>query len=119
MNHDEKVALAVSDLTARGVKKGAISPPIFRLAWRLGIAIPPPHFLGFGGLAMIMGAFFGVLWGAFMWIFFWRDQGLPVFAVVGLSLAAGVLFGIAMASYYRWKARKLGLPSWRDYQMNG
>lgn len=115
MNHNEKVALLVSDLTARGIGKGAIAPPLFRLAWKFGVAIPPPHFLSFGAVATVTGTFFGVFWGAIMWLAIWSHQGQPFSRVVVLSLFAGVLFGVSMASYYRWKVRQLFLPSWREY----
>lgn len=119
MTHDEKIALVISELTARGVSKGAIAPPAFRLAWKLGVAIPPPHFLSFGALAMVMGTFFGVLWGIFMWFVLWSRQGYTVGGTIVASLAAGTLFGVAMASYYRWKAQKLYLPPWSDYGKKG
>ena len=119
MNHGDKVALVISELTARGVSKGIIAPPVFRLAWKLGIAIPPPHFLSFGALAVVTGTFFGVLWGASMWFVLWSRQGYTAGAAIIGSLAAGVLFGGAMASYYRWKARRLGLPSWSEYGRKG
>jgi hypothetical protein len=119
MDHDKKVDLVIAELAARGISKAAIAPPLFRLAWKLGIPIPPPHFLSFGALAVVMGTFFGVLWGIFMWLVFWSDQGLGSVAALIASLAAGALFGIAMAFYYRWKARQLGLPGWHDYGKTG
>jgi uncharacterized protein DUF6404 len=119
MTHEEKVALAISDLTTRGVSKGTVAPPLFKLAWKLGIAIPPPHFLSFFGLALLMGSFFGVLWGLLMCFAFWSRTGLSTRGALIASLAAGVLFGLAMAFYYRRKARKLNLPLWCEYGTNG
>jgi len=119
MNHQEKIALAQEELAARGVGKMTVAPPLFLLAWKLGVAIPPPHFLGFGPLAFLMGGSFGVLWGVIMWLFVWSHQGMPVVGAGSAALAAGVLFGVALASYYRWNARRLSLPSWRDYGEKG
>jgi len=115
MNHQQKTELLVSDLASRGVGKMTIAPPAFALAWKLGIPIPPPHFLSFGTLALMMGGFFGVFWGILMWLVFWKRETLPAGGAFVASLIAGILYGLVMASYYRWKARKLGLPSWRDY----
>ena len=115
MNHHEKVALLKEDLAARGVRKMTIAPPFFWLAWKMGVAVPPPHFLGFGALGLLMGGFFGVFWGAIMWLFVWSHQRMPVIGAGIVAVAAGLFFGIAMASYYRWSARKLSLPSWRNY----
>ena len=119
MTHDEKVALVISDLTARGLKKASIAPPAFWLAWKLGIPVPPPHFLSFGTIATVMGTVFGVLWGILMWFVLWNPQGYPVGLAIIASLGAGILFGAAMAFYYRRKARQLDLPSWSDYGKNG
>ena len=118
MNHHQKIALLLEDLTSRGIGEKTIVPPLFSLAWKLGFQIPPPHFLGFGALALIMGTFFGVIWGVVMWLSIWRHQGLPIGGAVFASFVAGVLFGSVMAIYYRRKARKLCLPSWSEYGKN-
>ena len=119
MNHQEKVALLQEDLRARGVGKMTATPPLFQLAWRFGIMIPPPHFMTFGSLALLTGSMFAILWGAFMWLSIWRFQSLPTVIAFGAALAAGVFFGTALATYYRWKARRLSLPSWSDYGKKG
>ena len=119
MTHKEKVAFAISDLTARGVGKGTLAPPLFQLAWKLCIPIPPPLFMNFYGVALLMGSFFGVFWGLLMWFLFWSRTDLGTVGAVIASAAAGVLFGLWMASYYRRNARKLGLPSWHDYGTKG
>lgn len=115
MTHEEKVAFAISDLTARGVSKGSVAPPVFQLAWKLGIQIPPPPFMSFFAVALFMGSFFAVGWGLLMWFVFWSRTGLNITEAVITSLGAGIVFGLGMAFYHRRKARKLGLPSWRDY----
>lgn len=115
MTHDEKINYLLKDLGQRGVGKYTVAPPAFRLLWRMGIEVPPPHFAGFWSLALGMGTFFGVLWGIFMWLLFWRAQDLSAGAVVGFSALAGLVFGLIMAGYYRWHRRRLALPRWEDY----
>jgi hypothetical protein len=115
MNHQEKVDYLLNDLAQRGVGKYTTAPPLYRLLWKLGIDVPPPHFAGFWPLAITMGVFFAVFWGIFMWFFLWRSEGTPPAVAVGSSLIAGVLFGLIMAAYYRWRASKLALPRWEDY----
>jgi hypothetical protein len=61
--HRQKVERLVADLRQRGVSPYTVAPPLFRLAWALGLAVPPPLFLGFGPLALLMGGFFGAFWG--------------------------------------------------------
>ena len=97
----------------------AVAPPLFRLAWNLGLPIPPPQFLGFGALTAVMGVPFGVIWGAFMWLAIWKRQGVGIGGTVVASMFAGVLFGMVMAFFFRRKARKLCLPAWCDYGERG
>jgi membrane associated rhomboid family serine protease len=119
MNHQEKVALAISDLTSRGMRKSAVAPPLFRLAWKLGVPIRPPHFLGFGATALVMGIPFGIFWGILMWFTVWHKQGGSMIAAIVASAAAGFLFGVLMAAYYRWRFSKLQLPEWSEYEKRG
>ncbi len=115
MNHQEKVDHLLNDLAQRGIGKYTTAPPLYRLLWRLGFEVPPPHYAGFWPLAIFMGVFFAVLWGIFMWFFLWRSEDMPAAIAIGSSLLAGALFGVGMAAYYRSAASKLALPHWEDY----
>jgi len=116
MTHQEKVDAFVNELAQRGVGKYTTAPPLYRLLWRLGIEVPPPHFAGFWSLTLLMGVFFAVFWGLFMWLFLWRGQDMPIAVGIVVAVIAGLLFGATMAAYYRWRARKLELPRWEDYR---
>lgn len=102
--------IAVSDFTK--------APPIHRAAWKLGVIIPPPLFASFGFNFALLGGIFAGTWGAFMfWFFtFVNDQDsrnlIPI--LVAGSVGAGVLFGLAMASYCRFVAIRKGLPKWQS-----
>lgn len=98
--------------------KATIAPPLFQLIWKLGVKIPPPLFMGFASAALMMGALFGIFFGALMWFLFWRHVMPLSFAAV-LSAGAGVMFGVLMALYLRWKARQLCLPAWHAYALKG
>jgi hypothetical protein len=54
-----------------------------------------------------------------MWFLIWRPGNLPPVAALAATLIAGTLFGVIMAAYYRWRARKLALPPWEDYPAQG
>jgi hypothetical protein len=90
------------------------APPVFRLLWYLGSELPPPHFLNFGALVLVMGLPFGLLWGGFMWLILFKGA-LSGWALLLASIGIGLLFGSAMAAYYRATATKLKLPKWEDY----
>jgi len=123
MNHQQKVDHLIAELSHQGVGPYTTAPPLFRLLWKLGLDIPPPFFLGFRELALVMGTFFGVvegpLWGILMWLSLWQGE-LPAAIAVGLTgfeaVLAGAAFGSVVAWYSRRKAVQLGLPSsWEDY----
>jgi hypothetical protein len=113
MTHDEKVAHLLQELSQRGVSRYTIAPPMYRLLWRLGIKVKPPLFASFWSLVVIAGVGYGLLLGIFMWFFVWQSRSVS--ALVGTVAVAAVLFGLFMSLYYRWRARRLGLPRWEDY----
>jgi hypothetical protein len=115
MTHDEKVAFLLNDLGQRGVGKSTVAPPLYRILWRLGVEATPPLFASFWSTALMMGVWFAIGWGVIMWLFVWRGEDQPAAVFVTVSIVAGVLFGITMAAYYRWRARKLALPRWDSY----
>ena len=115
MTHQEKVDHLIAELGKEGMSSYTVAPPLFRLLWALGLRVPPPLFLGFFTVALFAGFFFGLFWGAFMWLIQWRWWKAPVELAVFASVLAGLLFGVSMGAYYRWKARQLKLPRWEDY----
>ena len=103
--------LAIADeLRAQRVGTYTSAPPIYRLAWMLGLRVRPPLYQSFAALALGMGIWFGVVWGSLMWFLFWRGEEKPLSIAVFGSLIAGLVFGLGMACYYRWKAGRLQLP---------
>lgn len=115
MTHREKVDHLIAELGEQGMNPYTVAPPMFRLLWALGLRVRPPLFMGFFTIALFGGFFFGFFWGLFMWLIQWSWWKAPVELAVFASAAAGLLFGVTMAAYYRWKARRLRLPKWEDY----
>jgi membrane associated rhomboid family serine protease len=52
-----------------------------------------------------------------MWFLLWGRQGMPVWIAAAAALTAGVLFGLTMAWYMRWSARKRAIPARRDFDV--
>ena len=104
--------LAITDaLRAQRVGAYTSAPPIYRLAWRVGLRLRPPLYQAFGVLALGMGIWFGVMWGLLMWFWLWRFEQRSIAGAVVASLVAGTFFGLTMAAYYRRRASRLRLPA--------
>lgn len=97
-------------LRSQRVSQYTSAPPVYRLCWMLGLRIRPPLYQSFASLTFFQGSWLGVLWGLLMWFSLWRNQGWRVTEAIITSVFAGLLFGLAMATYYRWKASRLKLP---------
>ncbi len=116
MTHNEKVERAIRELEAKGVHPYTTAPPLFRALWAAGVKIPPPFFMSFRQVFLLMTMSFGTLSGLFIWVVAeWWTIALPIEWLVLGAASAGSLFGLSMASYSRWKARRLGLLSWPEY----
>ncbi len=105
---------AVREAISRGVKPRDVDPPLDRLLRRFGFRIRPPYYRSFAANTGFLGTFFGVIWGIVMWLFVWSGRGIAPGAAVILSASAGLLFGVLMASFIKWKKRKVGLSEWDD-----
>ncbi len=65
MTHQRKVDAYRKLMDARGVGRSTAVPPLWELLWRLGLHVPPPLFMGFVPLSVLMGSGFGTLFGVF------------------------------------------------------
>lgn len=123
MTHRQKVERLVEEAGRQGLSPHTVAPPLFRLLWALGLAVPPPLFLEFRKLALLMGTGFGVLWGPLwgvgMWLWVWQGEipaGVAVSMTLFTAVLAGLSFGLLMAWLARRQAARLGLPSsWEEY----
>lgn len=110
---------ALDLLKSTGIRRSNYLPPAIRLLWRIGVQVPPPHFVGFMSTLLVSGAAFATLWGLLMWLFLWRNQDMRLVAAASASGAAGILFGLLMAMYYAYGRRKHHLPSWSSLGSSG
>lgn len=116
MNYPPKLSSALAMLAAAGMSRSSYEPPLYRLLWRVGVFLPPPHFASFGFNFVFNAAWFGVSWGAIMWLLVWSHLGGSAVVAASAAIAAGLLFGLIMASYYHHIARKHKLPVWSQLQ---
>lgn len=109
-----KVRTALQLMHDAGVPQPLRAPPLHRLLWRVGIAVPPPLLAGFAANALLMGTFFGVGWGVVMLPLFGVLVRLPTLGVVASAGLAGVLFGVIMGLVMRAQQQRYHLPAWRS-----
>lgn len=107
----KRMLQVVDELHAQGVGRYTSAPPLYRLAWRLGIHVPPPMYRSFRAVALELGASFAVGYGLLMWLFFWRADQHSALRMVVTAVIAGVGFGWGMAMWYRHRFRSVRLPS--------
>jgi hypothetical protein len=85
---------------------------MMKLLGQMGFQVRPPHYSSFGMNVLSLGCFFGFFLGLFMSLFIWLPQNYPIVICVLGSLASGLFFGLFMAVYYRYGARKYKLTTW-------
>lgn len=109
---------AVDIAIARGIGRFDAAPPIHRLLWALGVHVRPPHYASFGRNALIMGGFWGawiLLFGAVHAWYVQPQGGMDIVVKpISTALLAAVFFGLAMATVFRFRARKARLPGWDE-----
>lgn len=105
---------ALKLLAATGLSRLNYEPPLVRMLWRMGFDIPPPHFATFSQAAWLSGVSFAGLWGLLMWVMVGQPNGLAMPWGIGIAGFVGLLFGVAMASYYAWGRRRHKLPDWQS-----
>lgn len=116
MTPNRKIEDYKQHMAARGVGEWTSFPPLWRILWRYGVAVPPPPFLGFLSLFVLTGGLFGVLFGLGVWLLEnLRYDGIPGEKALWVALIAGVAFGLAMAAYYRHLARAHRLGPWSAF----
>lgn len=114
MSFEKRKEAAIQELKESGIWKSNSMPPALLILWKLGVRARPPHYNSFLENALVMGLWFAAAWGALMWLFQWRNLGLPASGALASALVAGIFFGVAMAAYYKSSARKHQLSNWLD-----
>jgi hypothetical protein len=110
-----RLRTALDLLSKTGVTRLQHAPPAYQLLWRLGVSIPPPHFMSFRSLLLFQGtAVFVAAAVLFMPARAFLFPEMPMLVLLALILLAAALFGFFMARYFTAEARHLGLPSWQE-----
>lgn len=112
MTFHDKLKLAYAELQATGIKKTNYRPPFTLLLQKCGLKLPPPHYTGFWQNTLLLGSFFGMTWGTIMYFAVWQAQSMGPMEALITIICTGGIYGLAMAAYYRYGARKHHLTPW-------
>lgn len=118
---ERRLAACLSDMQARGLRRGLCAPLHYRIAWRLGIRLRPPVYSGSVATWVREGLISGAEYGGFFWIGTWILGGEP-FGMLGVVVAAGffgLLMGGVMWRQYYFGIDRLRLPRWEQYPLAG
>lgn len=105
---------AIAELERTKMWPSNYAPPIYHFQRKLGMQVPPPHYMGFGRVMIGQGLFFGVIWGFFMWITQWNGTDMTLVRIIATVGLTGAAFGFAMALSYAYGRRKWKLTKWED-----
>lgn len=114
MSFERKKARALAIMESKNMWRSNYAPPALRGLWKLGLKIPPLPFASFRQIALTMGAGFGLIWGLIMWFSTWQYTDIQLYEAIFRSLVSGMLFGLAMAAFHRWRKKANDLPEWED-----
>lgn len=114
MEFNDKKAQALVLMKNKKMLKLNYEPPMSLILWKLGYRVPPFHFAPFWQTVIILGSYFGIIFGLFMWFLQWRMLHISPSIAVIMSFLSGLMFGIIMALYYRWSKKVNKLPDWND-----
>jgi hypothetical protein len=116
MTDDRKIETYKELMAAKGIAMSTAAPPLWKLMWSLGINLPPPLYMGFIPLFLFAGSFFGIVFGAGVWVVRYMDsRPMSLHEVGGVAIITGIAFGFAIAWFTRRLARKHGLGAWSAF----
>jgi hypothetical protein len=108
-----KKKIAVAILAKTRISKRDYLPPFYIFLWRLGIKIPPPHFIKSQYLLIIAGLPFGFCWlGIAMMDKYWFLNNIEI--VISTFLIITAVAGGAIAIFYRISSKTNKLPKWEN-----
>ena len=116
MTDDRKIETYKELMAAKGIAMSTASPPLWALMWSLGINLPPPLYMGFIPLFLFAGSFFGIVFGAGVWVVrYMESRPMSLHEAGGIALITGIAFGLAIAWFTRRLARKHCLGTWAAF----
>lgn len=113
-DYERRYAAAVAEMQRAGVRRWIGEPPQVRLMRRMGFRPRPPHYQSFMSVMLKMWLSFSIFWGAGMYLVRWQYSAQSLSIALPITLIAGWLYGMGMASVHLQAIRRLRLSRWED-----
>ncbi|ELV7517212.1 hypothetical protein QMU85_002209 [Photobacterium damselae] len=110
----QKLDAAYQELQHSGIRESNYNPPIYRLARKCGLEVPPPHYCSALYTFSFSASWFGCLLALIMLFTNWMEGGISLFSALATSIAAGIIFGAMMTLYYQTSAKRHHLSQWQS-----
>ncbi len=114
MSFERKKERALAMMESKKMWRSNYAPPALLGLWKLGFKIPPLPFAPFWQITFVTGSGFGLMWGVIMWFSTWQRSGIPPSTAIVSSVCSGLLFGVTLAAFHRWRKKANNLPDWKD-----
>lgn len=114
MCFERKKERTLAIMESKKMWRSNYAPLMLRGLWTLGLRIPPLPFASFWQITFILGFGFALVWGLVMWLFTWKGMGIQPSWAILRSFSGGILFGVMMAAFHRWRKKANNLPDWKN-----
>ena len=111
---EQKKKRAMAIMEGKGMWPSVYAPPCHIFLWRLGIHVPPPPFSRFWTNFLSFACVYTPFWGVVMWFIFWKAHGTTLLSAATSTLIVGLMFGMVMAAFQRWRGQANHLPRWEQ-----
>lgn len=114
LDFDTRYKFALNELKRSPMWKCNYLPLFHKLMRKWGRQSRPPHYNSFFSNTVLLSIYFSLAWGLILWFSVWSSQGVSILVAALSSIAAGTVFGLAMAGYYFYSAKRHSLTKWDE-----
>lgn len=110
--YSEKYDRAMAELAETSMWESNYAPLMHKSVRKLGFKPRPPHYVPLSQQFVTSTAWFGVIWGLFMWWMIWRGTGVSPEVALRQTAFAAMIFGAFLTASYAYGRWKWQLSPW-------
>jgi len=89
-------------------------PPFYSFLWKMGVKIPPPHFIKIHYLILITGLPYGFIWIGLFMMYGNNEIEKHIWITILIFFLISFVMGISISFYYKIGQIKFNLQKWED-----